>query len=443
MNEIKAKLAHLKKIKDRDRLTRLTGQTELASSQTLWISIAIVSLPFLLLLTVEIAARCLGPARASLSLPWRVYDAPYAPLSEFRWTGDLTRLAPLPIFNVPVEKGPYPLRYSHRITDEWGFPNRPANHPPQPIDREHEIILTGTSYMAEGSTVDKTFASQLSRFLETPVYNASWPSGTPTRAAIKVLTDASFCKGNQKLVILGIVQRYLYDWAFNEVFDDLADDGSVLKIPSENLPSPTIQDYIDWRVQVEKYLMATSVIREWAVKAARPLPPVVFQLGNDTPVRLSWLKTPDNAPMLFYSGDIVSTYLDYNCESRNGPRIADAIERIHKRCQTIGTKFLVIIVPDKYEIYRNHVTPRQFPQRYPEPKEQIAHPSQRAPEVLVEELNARGIDALDLYEPLYHAQLANEFQELLYWVNDTHWSDKGIEIAAEYVSRYIKEKYSN
>ena len=81
MNDIKAKLAHLKKIKDRDRLIRLAGQTELAGSRTLWFSIVIVSLPFLMLLTAEIAARCLGPARASLSVPWKVYVAPYAPLS--------------------------------------------------------------------------------------------------------------------------------------------------------------------------------------------------------------------------------------------------------------------------------------------------------------------------------------------------------------------------
>ncbi len=424
---------------ERIKLPHLVETAEKSGRRDISLSIMIVLFPYLLLLGLEIGTRITDPPIFTLYPPWKPeLDSPYPPLSQYAWTGDLKRMATLPYYDKLIEKSPFEQRYAHRITDEWGFVNKPTGSPPSPIDKKNDIIITGTSYMAEGSTIEYTIASQLEDLLSEPVYNASWPSGGPLTGIVNMFTNSEFFKGDADLIILGIIQRYLYSYHFNVAFERINEEGEIIPAAEpQDTGGNVVWKIIEFRSTLEKYLESTSQIRKWALRAGHFLPPMAFDVGINTQVRLAWLRERENAPILFYPGDIRSTYHSY--EMRKGDKIVKALERIHQHCQKINVKLLIIFVPDKYEIYRKHVTPKLYPKRNPDkvPK----YPDKRAPAVLVENLHKKGIDAIDLYNPLYKAQFKNGSDRLLYWVDDTHWSDAGIRVAAEHVAGYIKENY--
>ncbi len=427
-----------RKHKERQRLPNRVQMAEQAGTWMIALSIIVICVPFFILLGYEIGNRIVDPPLIPLSVPWKAYSGPYPPLSEFKWTGDLTRMARIPFFLNKVKEGPFPERFCHRITDEWGFVNRPTGEARVPIDETNEIILTGTSYMAEGSTIEKTLASRLEDKLNRNVYNAAWPSAGPAQSVLKVLTDANFCQNRQKLIILGVIQRYLYSWAFEQVFQYLEEDGSIIKtMPTNPTADPQLEDYLNWRKTIENHMERTSPVRKWAaLYAGRPLPPMVFDRGLDAPVSVSNLTIFNNAPILFYTGDIASTYHSY--QAREGDRIVEAIKRIKACCSKKKIDFLMILVPDKYEVYRNHLNNPLYSNKRLPGSEWPSHPDRRAPEVLVEQLEKEGIAALDLYTPLYQQQFRKDANHLLYWVNDTHWSDEGIEIASDELARYLR-----
>ncbi len=430
----------LEAIKYRERMQLPNRVLEAEQDGRLKINLAILLLllPFLLFALFEFGGRIIDPPLRPLSKPWKAYSGPYPPLSQYKWTGDLTRMARIPYFDRLVENSPFPARFTHRITDEWGFVNRPRGQERQPIDKNHRIVLTGTSYMAEGSTIDHTFASQLEKNLEESVYNASFPSAGPSDSLLKVLTDTNFCSGKEDILILGIIQRYLYDWAFNEINAYIAEDGTILKHkPTDPKPDPTFKDYLEWRKTIESYLEQTSHVRKWAANQAAYLPPMAFDLGLQTPVQVSWLTKEPYSPILFFNGDIASTYHDYH--ARGGDNIVQALARVKKACDRRDTRFLVALVPDKYELYRTHLDPRLYPQPIHPSEQRPQHPEHRAPELFVKKLADVGVEALDLYPPLYEAQFKNGCDNLLFWINDTHWSDHGIQVAAAYLANYLNE----
>ncbi|RJP27847.1 MAG: hypothetical protein C4527_12420 [Candidatus Omnitrophota bacterium] len=427
--------------KERIRLPHFVEEAESAGPAMVWLTIIVILLPYIVFLTMEIGARIIDPPILPLRPPWAPeLRSPYPPLTRYAWTGDLKRIARLPYYDKLIEQSPFLPRYTLRITDEWGFVNKPTGQPPRPIDEQHDIILTGASYMAEGSTIEHTFASQLTKELGKSVYNASWPSGGPVTGMIHLLTNPQFFTGKADLIILGIIQRYLYGYNFNEAFEHIAEDGSILPSTIPQHPNrQSLRDYPDWRNTLETYLESTSSIRAWALKAGQFLPPMAFDRGINTDIRISWLKDIPHAPILFYPADIASTFHSY--ESREGDKILEALIRIHQRCQTLGTKLLIVIVPDKYEVYRDHLNPPLLPQRNPLLHERPTHPRRRAPQVLVERLQEQGIDAIDLFPTLYDAQFHPGETKLLYWVDDTHWSDAGIAVAAKTVGNQIQTLY--
>ena len=376
-----------------------------------------------------------NPPLESLARPWITHNSPYPPLSQYRWTGDLTRMARLPYFDRELEQGPYPKRYAHRITDEWGFVNPPSDEPPQPIGQEYDIITTGSSYMAEGSTYEHTIAAQLAQITGKKVYNAAWPGGSPVQGILKLLTDPEFYQGHDQVIILGVIQRLLYSWSFDLVQQHLAEDGSVLKVYKVPQPELGLMDYLDWRNQIERWLENTSSVRKFAVTAGRYLPPMALDKGYESPVRISWFTLNNNAPILFYPGDIHSTYHSY--EDRNGDQILKIIQRLKKRCENLNNRLIVLFIPDKYELYKDFVEPKQYPEHHPEPEDQIPIRN-NAPAVLTQKLHEHGIEAIDLYPVLHKVQVENP-ETLLFWVDDTHWSDAGVRVAASTVANYLKE----
>jgi len=419
----------------RQELPHKVETAESTDPPTLRTAIIIMLLPFIILWGWEFGGRLISPPERTLARPWHRWHSPYPPLTEFHWTGDLTRMARLPYYDRLLEKGLYPKRYSHRMVDERGFVNPPGQLTNGPIGWEHDYVLTGSSYMAEGSTMDKTLAAQIEQKTNTPLYNASWPGGSPTQGIIRLLTDDELFQGDVEILFFGMIQRLMYSWSFRPVHEVIDENGNVIKEYEFSQPDPSFIDYMEWRKTIENYLERTSQVRIWAAWAARFLPPMMFDLGYDSPVYISYLKK-NNAPILFYPGDVASTYHSY--EDRNGDVIVEAIRRIHENCEKLGVRLIILFVPDKYEVYRKHVDPKLYPKRFYSNGEKPKHPERRAPAVVHEKLTKLGIESIDFYPALYKAQF-NNLDRLLYWVDDTHWSDHGIEVAANKVVDYLNK----
>jgi alginate O-acetyltransferase complex protein AlgJ len=101
---------------------------------------------------------------------------------------------------------------------------------------------------------------------------------------------------------------------------------------------------------------------------------------------------------------------------------AQTIEGYCQAMQERGIRFIFLPIPTKENIYHDLL---------PDPKRPIYL------DQLMSEAKKRGVATIDLqeaYEKEYHKN-----STLLYWLDDTHWNAKGVQIAADLIEQMIKK----
>jgi hypothetical protein len=387
---------------------------------------ALALAPYLGLGLFEWGQRLVYSPEATLELPWQARRAPYAPLADRvnpeGW-GDLIRMARLPQVSALLAAGP--SRARRVTTDADGFMNRPAAEAAD--ERGYPILVAGASFEVAGSDVDATFPSQLERASGRRTYNAAWPAVGPVHAVLELLEDPKLGAPSGQLLVWGIIQRSLEESQFRDVFRRIAPDGRLLPASAGARARATLRRWRSFHERLEQHLQETSLARRSSDRLARFLPPVALDLGAGSPVRVGWLDGDRARPMLFFADEMRSARRGF--EARGGERIAGAIERVDRACRARGVRLLVVLVPDKYQVFRGRV--RMELALAADARGGFA--DRRAPELLAERLRAHNIVALDLYPALSR----DAEGELLYRPDDTHWSDAGIREAAEYVAAQL------
>lgn len=411
---------------EKSRLYATCLTAESTPSATLRRSCALLLAPYLAVLSLEWAQRVVYKPNATLTFPWQERVAPYAPLRdavEPEGWGDLIRMARLPHVSTLFANGP--PRAVHVVTDAEGFLNRPSvEGESKPSD--YEIVVAGASFEVAGSDVDATFPAQLGLASGRRTYNAAEPGVGPVHSVLRLLEDPKFGARAGQVLVWGIIQRSLEERLFRGISRHIGPDGERIPASLGVRLKESLRPWLGFQNDVEAFLQETSLVRRGAGHLAWLLPSAALDLGVSSPVRVSFLGGERARPMLFVADEVASARRSF--DERGGESVLNAIERVARACRARGVRLVIVLVPDKYEVFRSRARMElslatdapDFPER-------------RAPAELADRLHSKGVEALDLYPTLSDASSG----ELLYRPDDTHWSDSGIRKAAEATAEYL------
>ncbi|NQT51645.1 hypothetical protein HQ576_06335 [bacterium] len=318
--------------------------------------------------------------------------------------GDLTRMlgfaARARLFGVP--RGDIEV-----ATDRRGFRNEP------PLAAAHcPVVVTGDSYMDQGLTNADTPAAQLGRQLGVPAYDCSQMAAGPAAGAHWLLASDAFRRRPPKVLVWGFIERNLRASRFE------AWPPKAKRLPSLPQAIRAVPGHI------KTWLTRWSLLKRWAVALrAEATWRLAGALITD---KVIVGRGPAGKPFLFLRGAVRA--LAHAAQKRQLERVAIAIHSVHAECQRRGIHLAVVLIPDKAHVYARWLPPAARP-RIPTPN---------ALDDLAARLRQRGVHAVNLL-PAFTAR-AGDAQPLLYYPDDTHWSEHGIRVAMQAVADSLRRR---
>ena len=133
-------------------------------------------------------------------------------------------------------------------------------------------------------------------------------------------------------------------------------------------------------------------------------------------------------PWLFYRQDVEflvqPSPLDVRAAKLDNP--IEAITRFRDQLRTKGVELLVVVVPGKPSIYPERLTGKTTDNVV------FGHG-----QVIIDSLAKLGFNTVDLYSPLWSAKSNDGEKGSLYLDDDTHWTPRGAELAAEVIAAKV------
>ncbi|HVY26457.1 MAG TPA: hypothetical protein VHB79_07875 [Polyangiaceae bacterium] len=117
-------------------------------------------------------------------------------------------------------------------------------------------------------------------------------------------------------------------------------------------------------------------------------------------------------------------------KQRKGKNPLPIILEFKKELDQLGVDFLFIPVPDKLEVY-----PEKLDADFKRLDGTVVNPAMRK---FLASLSREGVEVVDLLPQLLAAKNTPAKAELLFQHQDTHWTDRGLRLAADLVSARIK-----
>jgi hypothetical protein len=349
--------------------------------------------------------------------PFKAAQGPRPPLQVIELPpsrgGDLTHLVGIPRAEAEFadERGPAIER-----SDEFGYRNAPPT-----TNTWYPVIVSGASYMDAGHPMTNMFAARLADNLGVPVYNHAYPGRGPFFGLNRLLEDARFNERPPKVLVWGIVEREVGGDAFDGMAYQLRNLG---RYSDEGGAKP----YFDWTAfqprRLKKSLPNTSALAQLSAK-------IWNQVRYAT---LGWL-TPDVAVsdgtvegrrFLFYTPAV--TALKWTPKERRAEAVIAAIEELDLYLKRRGVALLIVLVPDKEQVYRELLPSR------------LNNPSSPIPPSCLLDLEAglaaKGIRVVNMLEPFEARAAAGA---MLYLRDDTHWNAEAIAMAADAAATAARE----
>jgi len=306
-----------------------------------------------------------------------------------------------------------PQRYAHLrnhhleyfSTDRWGF----RQTVPAFADRPVRWLIVGDSFgVGSGLRDADTLASQIARLSGERAYNASSYDPLP-------LNDIRFTSGRLGMGGGTVVYEYMER---QELAAAPFAGFTTARIFTDGPPPPLRSASERYRVwKKDASIDRLNILAGWGwdfisaklgtAGAAGPsdaLPTVSAALHN-------------GATMLFFPLDVEITK---NPERRIAP---DYLLWLNAEVMTLNLRLVVLLAPTKYSVYGPLVNdPAAFP------------PSRLPLQRLADALRAHGIIAVNPTEAMSE-QAARDLprHEYVYFLDDTHWNERGIAVAAKAV----------
>lgn len=179
----------------------------------------------------------------------------------------------------------------------------------------------------------------------------------------------------------------------------------------------------DWQAELERW---GGSYEAWARSLSR-LRLDLREMLQDVPAGSTGLAARDG--WLFFRGDLMYLLSGDLREQPEGKDPWPAVIDFHQQLQARGVDLLLVIIPTKAEIY-----PEKLSDHAPGSDGPPVAPYCRK---LMAELSAAGVEVLDLHSP-FMAQRDLD-PEPLYMPQDTHWTPRGLRLAAALISRRVKQ----
>ena len=313
-------------------------------------------------------------------------------------------------------RAPYEELHPGRVvwTDPDGYDN-----PPLPPGEHWQGVVVGDSFMLAGST--QTFAQALTTLTGHPFLNRARYAAGPFNELKRYLA-APLLDPVPNIIVWNLTSRELHGDLFSrQPVDSWFDVHSPKKFLITPTPPPT-------RFHPEN-LSPSSLAHDWpntsipaylARHAAAAFRLVLFR---------SWphdaLGIPDTpfGPILFYRENL---RFFPNCTPEQVPPVSRTVLRVADRLRERGITLVVLLIPEKEQIYLDLLPPSYRPQIIP---------SLDMLDALEATLRQNGIHVVNLLHPFLDASSA---APLLYWRDDPHWSPPALSLAAQTVADEIR-----
>ncbi len=309
------------------------------------------------------------------------------------------------------------------FTDEYGLPNVPPT-----TGTVHQIVLAGDSYFLQGEGMSNTLGGRLSRLLEKPVYTVAHAGRGPVYPLSGALIHPYFRAQSPKVLVWGLAERDATGFSF---------DGMAVEVMShvyhEELENPSLQSRILWKqlspAILKKQLPNTSAVAQMMRKAwARVRPAVTKTVLSDVAVSSDEVA---GHRLLFYRENLKALF--WTPQVRDVPRAKRAAHYAQKDYfKARGIEWIILLIPEKEQVYREHVPVAAYPVNESWPPSVF--------DALEPALREEGIHVVNLL-PVFREAVARG--ELIYWPDDTHWNERGIQLAAETLAREIGASNEN
>jgi hypothetical protein len=350
-------------------------------------------------LVADVSLRFLDVGRFSFRA-WNAAARYYTPDSPFTRNmryenpsayGDLASLSNLPEYR----------QYRREVftTDEAGFRNLKREPP-------YDAVLLGDSFaVGSGVNDDETLSAQLQTLTGLKTYNGGHMKRDLTRI-LRLTSELEMTKG---VVIYEFLSRYELP-------------------PREDANQPRPDPDTPWQTIRRKFKeMKYLWIGFWSVSPVEILLQRAFKrLQNGRWLPNPWaekvlIKTPrGGSPSLFLAEAVPGP-------EPAGPLDLDVFVRYERALRARGLRFVVLLVPDKYPVYRGLI-PGEAPSGVPFYLDRIETG-------LIKE----GVPVINLTRAMRH-RAAEELEQGrdLFWRDDTHWNPLGTRVAAEAAAEAVK-----
>ena len=322
-----------------------------------------------------------------------------------------SKAIPLPWLRAPYEE----LHPSRTVwTDPDGYDN-----PPLPPGEHWQGVVVGDSFMLAGST--QTFAQALTTLTGHPILNRARAAAGPF-LELKRYLAAPPLDPSPSIIIWNLTSRELHGDLFSrQPIDSWFDARPAPTSPSSPRTPPS-------RFHPET-LHPTTLARTWpntslpaylARHAAAAFSLVVFR---------SWphvaLGVPDTpfGPVLFYRENL---RFFPHCTPEQVPAVSRTVLRVAERLRERGVTLVVLLVPEKDQIYLDLLPPSYRPPILP---------SLDMLNTLENTLRQNGVHTVNLLHPFLSASSTAPF---LYWRDDPHWSPPAFSLAAQATAAEIR-----
>ena len=146
---------------------------------------------------------------------------------------------------------------------------------------------------------------------------------------------------------------------------------------------------------------------------------------------------------LFYRQDVEflvqPSPLDVRSAKLDNP--VKAIERFRDQLKAKGVELLVVITPGKPSIYTERLTGRDSRVAGAGNAAAVGNAAglQSHGKKILDSLTRAGFNTVDLYTPLLAAKSRDSVEGALYLNDDTHWTPRGAELAADVIAKKVRE----
>jgi hypothetical protein len=282
--------------------------------------------------------------------------------------------------------------------------------------------------MKTGAPMTNMFGARLSRKSGLPVYNYVEAGRGPIWAMQAFFETERFRGKYPEVLVWGLVEREIHS---RMLAGSLIYDLWVKEHPEEqerhigkvSVRLPSVLNHFKPR-SLKRVLPNTSAIAQVSRRVWNLFRFYAFGLLN--PQVIPAATSVNGQPVLFYGESLNA--MRWGNASRDIDKVVWAIDYLADFCDRKGIALVVVLIPDKAQVYRDRLPQTVTAGREPVPESCLW--------ALEAGLASNAVSVVNLLGPF--RQKAEE-DELLYWADDTHWNTQGIALAAELTWERIRE----